>query len=95
MFSYSVSHQYNFHLPFRQVLNRGLDTTSLQSQEYHQNTSEGKDDFQSIMETRREWKQKVCESSNKADTGFFRFLFSKPKTLLSHLTPLERMVYYV
>ena len=47
------------------------------------------------METRQEWKQKVCEGSNKADRGFSRFLFSKPKTLLSHLTPLEKMVYYV
>ena len=28
MFSYSVSNQYNFHLPLRQVLDRGLDTTS-------------------------------------------------------------------
>ena len=44
----------------------------------------GKEDFQSQMETRREWKQIVCESSNKSDKAFF-----------SPLEPLERMVYYV
>ena len=96
VFTYSVSDQYKFHLPLhQQVFNRGLDTTSLQSEKYHQNTSDGKEDFQSIMETRREWKQKVCESSNKSDRRFFRSLLEKPKALLSHLTPLEKMVYYV
>ena len=65
------------------------------SENDHQNTSDGKEDFQSIMETRREWKQIVCQSSNKADRGFFGFLFAKPKAFLSHLTPLERMVYYL
>ena len=48
------------------------------------NTSTGKKDFQSQMETRRQWKQKVCERSNKSD-----------KALLSPLEPLEQMVYYV
>ena len=89
-FSYSVSDQYNFHLRLQQVHDRGLIPTSLNSENV-QDTSDGKEDFQSIMETRREWKQKICESSR----GFFRFLFSNPKTLMSHLTPLERMVYYV
>ena len=28
LYSYSVSDQYNFHLPLQQVLDRGLDTTS-------------------------------------------------------------------
>ena len=87
LFSYSVSDQYNFDLSLQQ-----LDTTSLHSEKDHQiihgmttfNTSIGKEDFQSQMETRREWKQMVCERSNKSD-----------KALLSPLEPLERMVYYV
>ena len=84
LFSYSVSDQYNFDLSLQQ-----LDTTSLHSEKDHQiihgmttfNTSIGKEDFQSQMETRRQWKEKVCERSNNSE-----------KELLSPLEPLERMV---
>ena len=92
LFSYSVSDHHNFDLSLQQDFDRGLDTTSSHSEKDHQrfhgmttfNKSIGKEDFQSQMETRRQWKQKVCEISNKSD-----------KVLLSPLEPLEQMVYYV
>ena len=84
--------QYNFDPPLQQDFDRGLDTTSSHSEKDHQmfhgmatfNISIGKEDFQSQMETRRQWKQIVCERRNKSE-----------KALLSPLEPLERMVYYV
>ena len=88
LFSFFVANKYNFDPPLQPDFCRGL----LHSEKDHQishdmttsNTSTGKKDFQSQMETRRQWKQKVCERSNKSD-----------KALLSPLEPLEQMVYYV
>ena len=88
LFSFFVADKYNFDPTLQPDFCRGL----LHSEKDHQishdmttsNTSTGKKDFQSQMETRRQWKQKVCERSNKLD-----------KALLSPLEPLEQMVYYV
>ena len=99
IFRYSVTEQYNFHLPIRQVLDKGLDITSSEQTEQqttHEVTMTTINTSITSSEVIESYGKEDFQSEMEARRELKQKVCDKSNKAGSILSPLmERVVYYV